>query len=155
MTSISKNSKGWASRIPKGPSPHLFYTELACHDGTPYPVEWYGDKLVHLAQLFEEIRHILGDRPIVILSAYRTPMYNAKIEGAATGSQHIQGRALDLWHPDLTASQTYARVKQAYRSGQLPMLGGLGLYKTFIHIDTRPSDPKRLALWYGKGVIPQ
>ena len=153
-TRSAKSATRSAFTLSKGPSEHLYWAELDCHDGTPYPREWYEDRAVPLSILFEDIRHLLGDRPIVILSAFRTPEYNRRIEGSATNSQHVHGRALDMWHPDFTPAQMYARIKEAYRRRELPLLGGIGLYKTFVHIDTRPNTG-RLATWYGKGVSPQ
>lgn len=136
-----------------GPSKHLFWTELACHDGTPYPQEWREDRAVTLAVTFEDVRVLLGQVPIVILSGYRTPAYNATLEGAAAKSQHIEGRALDMWHPTLQPRTVFNRILAAQKDGSLPLLGGLGLYKTFVHMDVRPKfGRKLLALWSGAGV---
>lgn len=138
-----------------GPSAHLSWAELACHDDakTPYPVEWRADRAVVLARTFEAVRALLGDSPLVILSGYRTKAYNSKLEGAALSSQHVQGRALDIAHGTLTPKEMYIRILSAQRRGVLPDLGGLGLYKTFVHIDVRPKQLGRLARWPGAGVI--
>lgn len=138
-----------------GPSAHLSWAELACHDEarTPYPVEWRADRAVELAALFEAVRALLGDKPIVILSGYRTQAYNSKLEGAALKSQHVQGRALDISHPTLAPREVYTRILSAQRRGELPTLGGLGLYRTFVHMDTRPKFNGRLARWPGGGVV--
>lgn len=136
-------------------SQHLEWAELACHDEarTPYPEIWRQDRAVILAQNFELVRALLGNRPIVILSGYRTPEYNSKLEGAALHSQHVQGRAIDIAHPVLSAKEVYIRVLSAQRRGNLPDLGGLGLYKNFVHIDVRPKPVGRLAKWAGAGVV--
>lgn len=138
---------------PKGPSQHLYWTELACHDGTPYPTPWRETRAVTLAATFEAVRTLLGDVAMVITSGYRTPAYNATLEGAAQKSQHVQGRALDVWHPLLEPREMFLRIRRAQRAGQLPSLGGLGLYRTFLHLDVRPQSPAgHLATWAGKGV---
>lgn len=139
--------------LDRGPSSHLSWKELACHDGTPYPREWRFDRAVTLAVTFEDVRALLGEVPIVILSGYRTQAYNSRLEGAASKSQHVQGRALDLSHPILTPRQVFIAIRRAQRAGTLPLLGGLGLYRSFVHMDVRPKVPKgHLALWAGSGV---
>lgn len=134
--------------INNGPSEHLSWKELACRDGTAYPNEFRIDgKVVQLANTFEEIRALCGDKPIKILSAYRTSEHNKKI-GGAKNSQHIQGRALDLAPPKgLTLDQFYTLIKvNTTEFG----IRGLGKYKTFVHIDIRPSD--KLVVWHGSGI---
>jgi hypothetical protein len=137
----------------RGPSVHLLWTELACHDGTPYPAHWQFDRAIPLAATFEDVRTLLGAVPLVILSGYRTVAYNATIEGAAQHSQHVEGRALDLWHPTMSPRDAFIRIRRAARNGHLPLLGAVGLYRTFVHIDVRPKVPKgHLAIWGGRGV---
>ena len=81
-----------------GPSQNLSWKELSCHDGSVYPAEWRETRAIPLAQEFEAVRAAVG-QPIGIISAFRTPAYNARIPGAARNSQHVQGRALDLRPP--------------------------------------------------------
>lgn len=135
----------------RGPSEHLLWTELACHDGTPYPDKWRKSRAVELAETFEDVRALLGGQPIVILSGYRTEAYNATLEGAASKSQHVQGRALDIWHPSLEPVAVWSAIHAAL--DRLPLLGGLGLYRTFVHMDVRPRVPEgHLAVWAGHGI---
>ena len=137
----------------RGPSPHLSWSELACRDGTPYPVIWRASRAVTLAATFEAVRALLGDHPIVILSGYRTEAYNATLEGAASKSQHVQGRALDIWHDALEPVTVFTMLRHAQAQGFLPDLGGLGLYRSFVHVDVRPKPADgHLALWGGRGV---
>ena len=131
-----------------GPSEHLTWAELACHDGTVYPSEWRASRAIQLAEVFELIRSVCGNQPITILSAYRTPAYNAKVTGSAKNSQHCQGRAIDLRPPShLSVDDFYAKIRNLAKSSHIR---GIGKYKTFIHVDVRPGD--HLALWYGAGV---
>lgn len=131
-----------------GPSRHLSWKELACKDGTPYPKEFVRDgRVAQLADTFEHIRHLCGDKPIKVLSAYRTPTWNRKI-GGAPKSQHLEGRALDLRPPQgLSVLQFYNLIRSNSKEFGIH---GMGLYKTFVHVDIRPTD--RLAVWYGTGV---
>jgi hypothetical protein len=52
---------------------------------------WRNNRAVTLGLTFETIRRLLGDRPLVILSGYRTADYNSRLEGAASHSQHVEG----------------------------------------------------------------
>jgi uncharacterized protein YcbK (DUF882 family) len=129
------------------PSPHLSWWELACHDParTPYPTEWRLTRAVEVAELFEEFRRWCGDQPLIVLSAYRTPAWNAHI-GGARHSQHVQGRALDLKRPRWTVDRLH-REARAFAAAHPNLVGGLGYYPTFVHLDTRPS--RRLVVWGG------
>ena len=51
----------------KGPSRHLSWTELACRDAaeTPYPKEWCNGRALILGEVFEHIREVLGNKPLV------------------------------------------------------------------------------------------
>ena len=78
----------------------------------------------------------VGATRAVILSAYRTPQTNAMLArtnfGVAEHSQHLYGRALDLYLP--------ARLEEAMLSARAMRRGGVGWYPAshFIHIDTGP-----------------
>ena len=134
--------------LDKGPSLHLSWKELACKDGTPYPDEYIGNgRVFQLAAMFEEIRIACGNHPITVISAYRTPNWNKKV-GGAKFSQHIEGRALDLLPPEgYTLEQFYTLIKANTREWGIR---GLGKYKTFVHVDIRPTT--KLITWRGTGV---
>lgn len=81
----------------------------------------------------DEIRERLG-RPLTqITSAYRTPEYN-KACGGASRSWHMRNCALDLVF-DQGPDEAYAIACELRNEGLFQ--GGIGLYETFIHIDTR------------------
>ena len=130
-----------------GPSPHLSWTELACKDGTPYPKEWRVSRGVALGRVFERIRAAAGNRPLTVLSAYRTPTHNAKV-GGAKRSQHVVGRALDLRPPKgLTVLQFFHLVRGQTEGSEIR---GVGMYPTFVHMDIRPGE--RVIVWVGTRV---
>lgn len=128
-----------------GPSANLSWDELACHDGTPYPVEWRSDRAVELASAFERIRELCGF-PLLVNSGYRTPMYNRSI-GGAKNSQHVEGRALDLRPAVVGGRPALQRIRDAAETARREgLIRGIGVYANFIHIDTRPGTA---ATWRG------
>jgi uncharacterized protein YcbK (DUF882 family) len=128
-------------------SQHLLWSELACKDGTAYPVE-YASRAVALAAVFEQIRFACGNQPITILSAYRSPAHNRKV-GGARNSQHVQGRALDLRPPKGFTVATFYTLLRDMAARPFSAIKGLGKYERhgFVHVDIRPQD--RLAVWDG------
>ena len=133
---------------------HFELAEFACHDGTPYPSEWIQDRLVPLCTMLEVIRSELGGRVVYIVSGYRTGDYNASL--AANGhhvaghSQHTDGRAADIKAEGMAASDVHAAIERLQADGRLPLLGGLGKYPGWTHVDIRhkPADG-HLARWTG------
>lgn len=139
-------------------SAHLYWSELACHDRmqTPYPEDLRKTVLPKLTAAFEGWRTRVGDKPGLIVSAYRTPAWNDHVGGEAH-SFHIQGAALDVVFEGVTvldAATAAVREAQAHR-----VIRGIGYYPEhgFVHIDVGKRD--RLTLWkcvtslsYGKPV---
>lgn len=156
---------------------HLSEEELACrHDGTPYPFDtvdedtndgrtWRDTRATPLGALFEAIRSGCGDESITVDSAFRTIAYDTKLYEADAGrgnvatpqgSQHPKGRALDLVHTSLRPLAFFNRILQLYEMGVLPLLGGIGLYPSFVHVDVRARPGAdgtptggHLAIWGG------
>lgn len=126
-----------------GPSRHLSWDELACHDAarTPYPLAWRGTRAVELARAFEAFRAEVGE-PLLVASGYRTAAWNRQI-GGARASQHVEGRALDLM--PVRGAWTVDRLwTVAHAMAQAGVFRGLGRYEGFLHIDVRPG---RLVVW--------
>ena len=101
--------------------------EFACKDGSDAVLV-----APRLVMVLQSIRSHFGV-PVVIHSAYRTPQYNAKVDGAAH-SQHCYGTAADI----SVRGQTPAAVA-SYARELMPDWGGVGVYsqKGFTHIDVR------------------
>ena len=85
-----------------------------------------------LVEKLQKLRDDLG-RPMVINSAYRCPKRNAQV-GGATNSQHLFGRAVDI-----SLSNQYLTGDEIAELAEDLGFTGIGLYKTFIHLDTRIS----------------
>jgi len=94
-----------------------------------------------LVDKLQRLRDELG-RPMIINSAYRCPQRNAQV-GGATKSQHLYGRAVDisLHNQNLTGSEI---AELAVDIG----FKGIGLYNSFIHLDTRISP--QVVRWDGR-----
>ena len=127
------------------PSPHLSWAELACSDGTPYPSKWHKTRLIQLVNVFEDFRKTLGEQPLRIASAYRTPSWNRKC-GGVQQSQHIQGRAIDILRPKHINNKSFREKAKVFAKNN-PRVGGLGWYRWGVHIDVRPRRKNRLAFW--------
>lgn len=69
-----------------------------------------------------------------VTSAYRSPAYNSRCPGAKSRSWHMQNFALDLKFAASTS--TVARAARYVRQKGF-FKGGVGLYSSFVHIDTR------------------
>lgn len=75
----------------------------------------------------QNLRTIFGS-PIGISSSYRSPSYNKSVNGA-TSSEHINGNALDTY-PLNGDIKGWITTVVKYKK-----FGGVGQYKTFVHID--------------------
>ena len=85
-------------------SDHFYLSELTHSDtasrkgidNTPNPIAVRN--LFKLADMLEQIRKLLGGKPILITSGYRGPELNAAIGGSKT-SDHMRGEAADFRCP--------------------------------------------------------
>lgn len=108
--------------------------EFACRDGS--------DKVLvcdETVRILQAVRDYFG-RPVTINSAYRTPTYNKKI-GGASKSQHVVGTACDISVKGVPPSAVASFLEAFYPKH------GIGLYPTFVHIDSRGYK----VYWLNKG----
>lgn len=114
-------------------SQNFLLSEFRCKDGSVIPDNILPN-LVELAENLQVLRDYLGF-PIQINSGYRSPAYNAKI-GGAKFSQHIQGKAADISCAKYTPEQVCSAILKLISEGKMKE-GGLGLYNSWVHYDTR------------------
>jgi hypothetical protein len=76
----------------------------------------------------------LGEPVHNIISAYRSPAYNARCPGASRNSYHVRNMALDLQFR--SSPRRVAMVARELRDKGV-FSGGVGRYSGFTHIDTR------------------
>lgn len=93
------------------------------------------------AAWMEEVREVLGNRPLHVNSWARCPIHNQNV-GGAPGSMHLEGLAVDFTHRDLSPRKVQKILKEHQGKGKL--IGGLGLYPAFTHVDR--GKPRR---WNG------
>ena len=106
-------------------SPHFRLSEFASKDGS--------DKVLvddALVDLLEQIRAAAGGA-VTINSAYRSPAHNAAV-GGVSSSQHLYGRAADIV-VEGASPLLVGQMAEHY----LDRRGGIGVYQTFTHVDTR------------------
>jgi GH25 family lysozyme M1 (1,4-beta-N-acetylmuramidase) len=77
-------------------TPHFKRKEAACHDpaNTAVPSSLRANAQRHAFNL-ERLRHRLGDKPLPLLSWYRTPTWNRHV-GGVINSRHLQADACDF-----------------------------------------------------------
>lgn len=137
-------------------TPHFTAEEFACHDGTDYPAEWVEERLRPLCEALEAIRAEVSSQRVVdiaiaVISGYRTPAWNARVKGAKH-SRHVEGDGADVRAMGLSPKELHAVALRLHRQGRI-RIGGLGLYKGWVHVDVRPRPANtRLKRWQGEGV---
>lgn len=106
---------------------------LRCHyNNEIHPID---PRTLNYLSLLDQ--HLGGGHDIHIISAYRSPSYNALLQrqgrGVAAHSLHLQGRALDVRIPGVDLHRLQAAALDLAR-------GGVGYYprSDFVHIDSGP-----------------
>ena len=118
--------------------------EFKCRDGTDVPEE-YMENVRELAENLQVLRDKI-QKPIVVISGYRTLSYNKKI-GGARRSQHLIAKAGDIIISGMSPSEVKDTIVELIKEGRMKK-GGIGLYTTFTHYDVRGFNRR----WHGTGV---
>lgn len=120
-------------------TPHFQLKEFRCHCGCEIPNELIVN-IQHLAENLEALRQYLMDMhytstPIHVLSGYRCPEHNAKVNGKPH-SQHLLGKAADITIPSFKPIEVFTIIDNLVTK-RVMQPGGLGLYPNFVHTDIR------------------
>lgn len=130
------------------------WAEAACHDGAEVPIELQPHARRLAVNVLELVRARFGG-PLTPVSWYRTPYYNQRI-GGAEHSRHLQADGADVRPADMAElPRLRAVIETMIHQGELPALGGFGVYPGWLHLDARPrpvDNPGHIARWWGKGV---
>lgn len=107
--------------------------EFRCRDGSD-PIFVDSD----LVEVLQKIRTHFG-KAVNINSAFRTASHNAKQKNASRYSQHLYGRAADIWIAGVSVD-----TLAAYIETLLPNRGGIGRYYNdkFVHVDVRTAKSR-------------
>jgi uncharacterized protein YcbK (DUF882 family) len=116
-------------------STHFKSEEFACHCGCG--ASEVNPKLV---ELLEDIREVT-EHPIIITSGRRCEAKNKEC-GGKPKSQHLLGNAADIQVKGFTSRRLRDLIEKRFGA----KVGGLGEYKTFVHVDVRTGTPAR---WHG------
>ena len=109
-------------------------SEFDCSDGSEMNIAIYHN-MVKVANQLQILRNYIG-KPITINSGYRSEEYNASIKGSSKKSQHVMGRAADIFVKGMKPLEVHTTIELLIDKGDM-LQGGLGLYKGFVHYDIR------------------
>lgn len=119
------------------PWPHFSPAEVACKGSGELKV------VPDFLDIMEMLRHRYS-KPMVVNSWYRSPAYNTKVSNTGTNGPHTTGRAVDI---HALGHDRYWLLRHAIDLG----FTGIGVGKTFLHLDVNLDDPhlvsNRPAVW--------
>lgn len=104
---------------------HFKVKEFACQHCREIKID------INLLVKLEELRKAVGNKPLVIRSAYRCPIHNKNV-GGASKSQHIYGKAVDIVHRSIGRGLLEKHAQRVFANGGVG-LGG----NNIVHVDTR------------------
>lgn len=97
------------------------------------PKQWW-NRMGYTLRVVERIAQELNVGSVEVISAYRSPAYNARCSGARAGSWHQANVAVDVKFP-VRASTVTSTTRELRDLGLFR--GGVGGYWNFTHIDAR------------------
>ena len=109
-------------------SEHFEAKEFACKDGSNSLL--LDKDILPILERFREYVEV----PVTINSAYRTKSWN-KVQGGASNSYHLYGRAFDI--PFKSSYKYLTSVDMMCKFFNTLGLKGIIKYSSFVHIDTR------------------
>jgi len=120
----------------------LTHTDHREYDNTPNDKEL--ENLKRLAEFLEEVKTVLGGKPIMVNSAFRSKQVNDAV-GSRDTSQHRIGCAVDFRVPQLTPDQ----VVKAIIASSLPYDQVIREFDRWTHLsipNTPDAKPRKQAL---------
>jgi uncharacterized protein YcbK (DUF882 family) len=117
---------------------HFSWWEFRSKDGAPTP-ESVKPNIIRVARMLELLRsavsdHVGRDCPLIILSGYRSPAHNTAVGGVPT-SFHLKGLAADIVSRFASPHTIQSLARSLQARG---IIGGLGVYAGFTHVDLGP-----------------
>lgn len=120
----------------------LTHTDHREFDNTPNDAEMAN--LVRLADFLEQVKEVLGGKPIIVNSAFRSAEVNRAV-GSSDKSQHRHGCAADIRVPGMTPDQVVSAIIE---SG-LPYDQVIREFDRWTHVsipNTEDASPRSMAL---------
>ena len=120
----------------------LTHTDHREYDNTPDDAELAN--LVRLAEFLEQIKEVLGGKPILVNSAFRSADVNRAV-GSSDKSQHRHGCACDFRVPGMTPDE----VVRAIIAAELPFDQCIKEFDRWTHVsipNEEGHDPRNMAL---------
>jgi zinc D-Ala-D-Ala carboxypeptidase len=100
--------------------------------------------LMRTAETMEQVRTILGDKPILISSGYRNPQVNAAV-GGSKSSAHMSGLAVDFSCPGFgTPLQICKKLHPYMKELEIDQL--IHEYDTWVHLGLTGGAPRHMAM---------
>lgn len=128
-------------------TPHFTYDELTFTDHRKFDNVPNKDELANLyrlADFLEQVKALLGGKPIIVNSAFRSKAVNDAV-GSSDKSQHRRGCAADIRVPGMTPDE----VVKAIVSSDLPYDQVIREFDRWTHVsiaNTDDSKPRNMAL---------
>jgi hypothetical protein len=110
----------------------------------PSPTSQERKNLQRTAEVMERVRTLLGDKPILVSSGYRSPQVNTAV-GGSKNSAHVHGLAVDFSCPSFGTPKAICHKLH-------PHMKELGIdqliheYDTWVHLGLATGDPRHMAL---------
>ena len=102
--------------------------DFACSETGENEIQW------DFVSALDDLRGVCGF-PFIITSGYRSPNHSIESKKSKPGS-HTKGNAADIKVNN--GAERHAIVSNAIKLG---IFKGIGVAQSFIHVDTRESDP--------------
>jgi len=119
-------------------TPHFSLEELTVTDHREFnnePNDFEKNNLKRLAELLEQVKGLLGNKPIMVNSAFRSKQVNDSV-GSSDRSQHRVGCACDFRVPSLTPND----VVKAIIASDIPFDQIIREFDRWTHISV-PNEP--------------
>lgn len=98
--------------------------------------------LLYTAEMMVHVRKLLGDKPIIVSSGYRSPDLN-KIVGGSDTSAHTQGWAVDFTCPGFgTPLEIAKKIAESKLMDEVDQL--IHEFDSWVHISFDPRNRKQL-----------
>ena len=128
-------------------SEHFTLEELTITNHREYDNTPNADQINNLqrvAELLEQVKKVLGGKPVMVNSGYRSPQVNLAV-GSKPTSQHCLGCAADIRVPGMTPDE----VVQAIKASDIPYDQLIREFDSWTHISVpnlANGEPRKQAL---------